>query len=64
MALHEIHWNPSARALVLVRNHEMSPDSGCGWVGEEVDDHVTPPVMTAIAERIMAALGGQHDRHR
>ena len=25
---------------------------------------VTPPVMTAIAERIMAALGGQHDRHR
>lgn len=39
MALHEIHWNPSARAMVLVRNHEMSPDSGCGWVGEEVDDH-------------------------
>ena len=58
MALHEIHWNPSARAMVLVHNHEMSPDSGCGWVGEEVDDHVTPPVMTAIAERIMAALGG------
>lgn len=26
-------------AMVLVRNHEMSPDNGCGWVGEEVDDH-------------------------
>ena len=37
MALHEIHWDPHARALVLVRNHEM--DSECGWVGEEVDDH-------------------------
>ena len=23
----------------LVANHEMSPDSPCGWIGEEVDDH-------------------------
>ena len=22
----------------LVANHEMSPDSPCGWIGEEVDD--------------------------
>ncbi len=68
MALHEIHWNPSARAMVLVRNHEM--DSECGWVGGYIPSDlskkdrvklagnaVTPPVMTAIAERIMVALG-------
>jgi site-specific DNA-cytosine methylase len=71
MALHEIHWNPHTRAMVLVRNHGSGPDNGCGWDGEEVRDvedlskkdrvklagnAVTPPVMTAIAERIMAAL--------
>lgn len=38
MALHEIHWNPSARAMVLVRNHGSGPDNGCGWDGEEVRD--------------------------
>lgn len=27
------------RALNQPTNHEMSPDNGCGWVGEEVDDH-------------------------
>lgn len=38
MALHEIHWNPHTRAMVLVRNHGSGPDNGCGWDGEEVRD--------------------------
>ena len=38
MALHEIHWNPHTRAMVLAHNHDMSPVSPSGWIGEEVDD--------------------------
>lgn len=87
MALHEIHWNPSARAMVLVRNHEMGPDTAVddcgfrmlephevaaamgfpdGYIPRDLSKRdrvklagnaVTPPVMTAIAERIMVALG-------
>lgn len=86
MALHEIHWNPHTRAMVLVRNHGSGPDvavDDCGFRMLEPQEvaaamafpdgyipsdlskkdrvklagnAVTPPVMTAIAERIMAAL--------
>lgn len=50
MALHEIHWDPHARALVLVRNHGIGPDNGCGWDGEEVRDIACPSCGVTCAD--------------
>ncbi|MBK6671813.1 MAG: hypothetical protein IPG46_19950 [Actinobacteria bacterium] len=57
MALHEIHWDPTTRGLRLVANHEMGPDSPCGWIGEEVDD------VEALAAAFLAAGGSLHGWH-
>lgn len=37
MALHEIHWNPHTRAMVLVRNHGSGPDIAA-WL-DSLADH-------------------------
>jgi hypothetical protein len=58
MALHEIHWDPTTRGLRLVANHEMGPDSPCGWVGEEVDD---VEALTAVFLADGGSLGDHAD---
>ena len=57
MALHEIHYDPATRELTLVANHEMGPDSPCGWIGEEVDD------VEALTATYLAAGGSLHGWH-
>lgn len=37
-AEHELHWVPARQAFEIVALHPMTPEAGCGWVGQVSSD--------------------------